>query len=208
MVTDLELRRAGIGAGKPAVRKLLALTLGECSAAAVEWLVAQAAREAGVDGAAALATRRLQDGSWRELWAGEQSRRTAAAADAMPRERLEAMAAIRVIADRRTIDEVAAELALDRDRVRELVLRGAVARGMTDEQVGELFGVPTSSRDRRAEAFRAARRRDAAATDTAPAAATATAPRPTLEAIAGLYRKVGRRAPAHVLETLTKEPQR
>jgi len=200
VVTDLELRRLGIAAGNPAARKLLALTLGDsCSVEAVEWQLVAVTREIGPADAAAVATERLQDGSWREAWAAERRRRATEEVGGMPRDRLEGLAACRVLADRRSVDEVAAELCLDRDEVRRLVVRHGIARGMSDELVAQALGVAPPRR------MTIPRRPQPAAPATPAAAARQEAPaRPTRAQLLELYHGAGRRPPAHVVETLTQ----
>ncbi|MBL8752251.1 MAG: hypothetical protein JNK15_03035 [Planctomycetes bacterium] len=204
MVSERDLRRLGIGARNPAARRMLALLLHDVDHDAVEWIVTQAARQDGVELAPSTATTWLQDGSWRDLWTAELRRRAAASTEAMPRDRLEGLVACRVIADRCSLDQVAAEFQLARDEVRRLVVRGAVARGLTDQQVDELFGVAAPSSRRSAEAFAEARTRYAAATAAKPATA-APAARPTRDDLARIYAQAGRKAPAHVVEILTRE---
>jgi hypothetical protein len=196
VVTDRDLRRMGICSRNPAARRLLALTLGDCGVDAVEWLLVRATRDVGPANAAAVATQQLQDGTWREAWAAERRRRAAEEVGEMPRERLEGLVACRVLADRRTVDEVAAEFHLERDEVRRLVIRHGVRRGMTDDLIGQALGLVPA---RRVELPR----RPAASAPASSAPAPAAAPAPTRAQIGQLYLQAGRRPPAHVLEILT-----
>ncbi len=200
MVTERDLRRLGIGARSPAARRMLALLLVDASSEAVEWIATAAAREAGLEDAGKLATTWLQDGSWRERWAAEQRRRATAAIEAIPRERLEGLVPCRIFGDRRSVADVAAEFGIERDEVRRIVVRYAVARGMRDEAVAEALGLRTVRRElpRRPAA--------PAEADQAVAAAPnrpADPQRPTRAQLLELYAKAGRRPPAHVVETLT-----
>jgi hypothetical protein len=201
MVTERDLRRLGIGARNPAARRMLALLLTDVGVDAVEWVAAQAAREVGIDAAGQLATTWLQSGDWRERWAAEQRRRVAADVEAIPRDRLEGMVPLRVLGDRRTVDEVAAEFGIDRDEVRTLVVRYGVRRGLRDDLVAEALGLRTARRE--------LPRRPAApvAADVAADAPSPTRPadpqRPSRAQLLELYVAAGRRPPAHVVEALT-----
>ena len=189
MVTDRDLRKLGLCERQPARRKMLALLLEECSLEAAQFVLDRSINDVGAEGGHELATMRLVDGSWRDMWEVETRRRAVVEVEAMEPDRLQAVVAARVIGDRRSIAAVAFELGLTLDRVRAQVMAEVAARGLDEQRVAQIVDV-------RLAASRKPKR---------PAPATAVVDKRTSSQIVDYYARAGRRAPAQVFEALGAE---
>lgn len=194
---ERQLRRHGVAAGQPALRRNLALALrADLAEAQLAFLAAAAATSEGAQRAGAVLTTWLASGAWRERWAAEQLRRHAAELQAMPVERARGLAACRVLSDRVPVDQAAAELGLTSAQVLEAVVHKAVVRGISEVVVQQLLGLAPAPEPR-------AIPRPQPAPERTPPAAPAS--RPTPDQVRQLWAKHGRRAPSHAIEALTKE---
>lgn len=193
MVTRAELRRHGVAARQPQRRKVLELILPpECTEETLRVLLAVAGREVAPAAACELLTAWLEDGSWRERWEVHRRAREAAVAASMPADELEGRVGARVLADRRSVDEVADEFGLDRTDVVAVATREAARRGMPDAELQARLGLATPARSgRRRSGARAAM------------GATAVGPRVSREQLEAFYAGSGRTIPYRVRQALT-----
>lgn len=195
------LRRFGLLAKQPARRRILVLLLGaDLTEALVSFLVAHEARSGTVEAAPDRVAALLESGAWRPLWELERGRRRAAEASSIPPERTAGLAACRVLADRKPVDQVAAELGIARSAVVAACVDYAQLRGIDEATLQQLLGLAPAPASRPIP-------RPTTRPQTIEPAKVQPAPRPTAEDLRAFWAANGRRAPAHAIEALTRTEQ-
>jgi hypothetical protein len=210
---DRVLRRLGVHKRHPARRRMLALALQPvCSEAQIERLARYAVECGTIEAAVEQLTAWLESGDWRARWAEADAADRAKEAGKWPHERVRGHAWAR-LCDGASIEQVAGELGITASEVRELAVEHAAAHSVPDRTLQEALGVrperpwpPWQSVEQQAR-DRAAYER--AHVELAGVAADEPPPPPTARSEAEIrahYLNLGRRAPAHVIETLTRQP--
>lgn len=137
------MRRLGVGKGRPEVRRMLSLRLqSEIDARGIERLAEEAALRAPADQASALLEDWLRTGDWRAVRdACREADGAPVIAEQMPLDRLQGLAAVAVLADRRRPADVAADLGQSLEFVHEAVQRSARQRGIPKDRVDVILGL-------------------------------------------------------------------